>query len=62
MPESIQSIDRIKAEAQRAAQQYTDVNDACPYPFYSDAGRIFKAEFTKQRLAMFAAQKSATTV
>lgn len=55
MTETIVSIERIKAEAQRAAQQFTDVNDACPYPFYSDAGRAFKAEFTKQRLAQFAA-------
>ena len=52
MTEPIISIDRIKAEAQRAAQHYDCVNDACNYSFYTEAGRIFKAEFQKARMAI----------
>ena len=55
MTEPIISIDQIKQQAAQAATQYSDVNDACPYPFYSAAGRIFKQEFLRLRLAKFAA-------
>ena len=55
MTEPIVSIDEVKQEAAQAATRYTDVNDACPYPFYSEAGRLFKKEFIRVRLAIFAA-------
>lgn len=35
----------IGDEARRAAAQYTDVNAACPYPFDTAAGRIFREAF-----------------
>ena len=50
MTEPIIPIDRIKSEARAAAARYENVNDACPYSFYTDAGRIFKSEFAKTRL------------
>jgi hypothetical protein len=52
MPVDTLTTDRIKAEAQRAAQEYDCVNDACNYSFYTEAGRIFKAEFQKARMAI----------
>lgn len=58
MTEPIVSIDAIKKQAAAAAQQYTNVNDACPYPFYTDAGRTFKQEFTRVRLQIFAAKNA----
>lgn len=45
MTEPIVSIDAIKTQAREAAAKYTDVNDACPYPFGTAAGRVFKEEF-----------------
>jgi hypothetical protein len=59
MSEPIVSIDYILAEAQKAAQVYSDVNAACPYPFYTGAGKAFKKEFTRVRLAMFMAENAA---
>ena len=56
MPEQIKPIAVIKAEAERAAQVYSDVNDACPYPFFSDAGHAFKAAFCAARAALEASQ------
>lgn len=44
------SIERIRREAREAAQRYHDVNDACPYPFGTDAGHAFQAEFKAARL------------
>jgi len=38
-------IERIEREAQAAAQEHQDINAACPYPFNSDAGRLFKQFF-----------------
>lgn len=37
--------EQIRREAQNAAGQHSDVNDACRFPFDSDAGQIFRAEF-----------------
>lgn len=51
MSESIISLDRIAREALEAAKRYDDVNDACPYPFGSDAGHAFKAAFLTARMA-----------
>jgi len=45
MTEPIVSLDIIKTQAREAAAKFTDVNDACPYPFASAAGRAFKEEF-----------------
>ena len=35
-------IARIEREAAQAAQQYDCVNAACPYPFGTSAGQLFK--------------------
>jgi hypothetical protein len=53
MPEPIVSIDRIEAEARKAAAQYDDINDACPYSFYTEAGRVFRRVFQAERLKSF---------
>lgn len=45
MTHPIISIERIKKQAKEAAQKYANVNDACPYPFQSEAGRVFKEAF-----------------
>jgi hypothetical protein len=45
-------LERVQAEARDAALQYADINDACPYPFQSDAGHAFKAEFRRARAAL----------
>lgn len=42
-------ISRIEQEAQKAAAQYRDINAACPYPFDTDAGRLFKEFFLLAR-------------
>ena len=61
---SVYSITQIKSEAIAAAQnpQYKTVNDACPYPFHEDAGRIFAAEFKRARAVINAANYSNTNV
>lgn len=46
----------IRAEAQKAAWQYDHIDDACPYPFGSLAGVIFKEAF----LAAQQQQRAAT--
>ena len=50
MPEPIISIERIKQQAREAAEEYDCVNNACPYSFYTPAGRLFKQEFQKARM------------
>ena len=35
----------VEAEAREAAQNGTTMNDACPYPFSSEAGVHFKAVY-----------------
>lgn len=52
MPEQIQSIEQIEAKARADAAIYDNVNDACPYSFYTEAGRVYKTAFQKERLAM----------
>ena len=47
----------IRAEAQKAAWQYDHIDDACPYPFGSLAGVMFKEAF----LAAQQQQRAATT-
>lgn len=55
MSEPIIPLDQVQREAREAAKVYTDVNDACPYPFSSDAGHAFRAEFNAMRAALAAA-------
>ena len=45
MPEQIVNIEAIKTQARAAVATHRDVNDACPYPFHTEAGRIFRDEF-----------------
>ena len=49
------SIARIQEEARAAAQRYTHMNDACPYPFETLAATLFRQEFIAQRLVQEAA-------
>lgn len=49
------SIARIQREATAAAKRYTNINDACPYDFASDAGKAFKAAFIEERKQIEAA-------
>lgn len=52
MPEQIKPIATIQREAKAAALKYSDINDACPYPFGSDAAHAFKAAFNAERAAI----------
>ena len=49
---NIYSIEKIEAEAAFAAVRFSDVNDACPYPFESTAGYVFKNAFNAARMAI----------
>lgn len=49
MPHHTNSIERVQLEARGAARCYSDVNDACPYPFASRLGRIFRHAFLTER-------------
>lgn len=60
MTEPIVSRERIEREARAAAKTYDQVNDACPYPFGTQAGQVFKAEFLRARGAMGASGYSNT--
>jgi hypothetical protein len=53
---SVEPIEKIKREAQEAAKRHSDVNDACPYPFHSDAGHAFSAFFHEARARIEAPQ------
>jgi hypothetical protein len=46
------TIDRIKREAREAAARYADINAACPYPFASEEGRVFREEFNANRATL----------
>ena len=39
------SISRLEREAIASARQHSCINAACPYPFDTDAGRLFKHFF-----------------
>ena len=57
---SIYSIEKIERDARQAALRYHDVNDACPYPFDTTAGYVFRNAFlAARRLMPEAAQQSA---
>ncbi len=62
MPDPIISRERLEREARAAARTYDNVNDACPYPFGTDAGRIFAAEFKRARAIINLANYSNTKV
>lgn len=47
--EQVIPLERIEREARAAALQYSNVNDACPYPFGSDAGHAFSQYFKLAR-------------
>ena len=55
--------ERIQQQARTAASLYRTLNDACPYPFGSEHGRIFKEEFLAERAALDIAEqeKQSTT-
>jgi hypothetical protein len=53
--EPIIPIEQIRREAAEAARSYSDVNAACPYPFTTEAGRLFRQEFMAMRGALGAA-------
>jgi hypothetical protein len=42
-------IERLEREAADAALRFSNVNDACPYPWHSDAAHLFKAFFVQAR-------------
>ncbi|HBH37609.1 MAG TPA: hypothetical protein DDX06_04410 [Curvibacter sp.] len=52
MDASITRLDRIRVEARQAAAKYSDINDACPYPWGSPAAIEFKREFAAAREAL----------
>jgi hypothetical protein len=41
----ILSIAKIETEAVEASKTHSNVNDCCPYPFYTPAGRIYRLAF-----------------
>ena len=45
MAHEVIPIARIQREAAESAQRFANVNDACPYPFQSAAGQVFKEAF-----------------
>ena len=49
MPLTIIPIARVEREARQAAQKYNCIDDACPYPFDTDAGKLFKQFFLQAR-------------
>ena len=59
---SIYSIAKIESDARKAAHEFVDLNDACPYPFHSTAGHVFRLEFyaERDRKLMLAAEASCT--
>lgn len=54
MPTKIVSIDAVKRGAHEAAERGQALNDACPWPFDSEAGRRFKQFFITHKAALLA--------
>ena len=52
----------IRAEAQKDAWQYDDLNAACPYPFNTVAGVIYKEAFLAAQAQQRAAIATAARV
>ena len=44
--------DHIQAQARSAARKFATLNEACPYPFSSEAGSVFKEAFLAARAGM----------
>lgn len=44
-----EKTEKIQQEARDAALRFSDLNAACPYPFSSDEGWIFRAAFIDAR-------------
>lgn len=57
-----EQTERIEREARSAAKTYSNVNDACPYPFGTDAARAFCNEFKRARAVINAANYTNTTI
>lgn len=45
MSEPIVNIASLVRAARKAALNSVPLNDACPYPFYTDAGQMFKQQY-----------------
>ncbi len=62
----IVSIESIAKQANAAAEKFTNVNDACPYPFGTEAGRTFKRIFesalVERQMKVTAGQPQAHTL
>lgn len=54
MHEPIVPIDQIKREAHAAAEAGESINDACRWPFHTEAGRRFKDFYAMHRAALVA--------
>jgi len=64
MPRPIDiDIEAIRAQAQKAAWEYDDINAACPYPFNTRAAFEFKDAFfgAKRDMRKLAADKKANS-
>ena len=59
--EPIIPIARIEREAIAAARQHACINAACPYPFGSAAGRLFKQLYLAAQKNMTIPASSAST-
>lgn len=51
----------IQQQAIKAASTYTCINAACPWPFQSEQGHIFKAAFLQERKRIEAAHNQSTS-
>lgn len=52
---------RVRTEAQKAAWEFDDINDACPYPFASVAGQVFKEAFLTAQAVQRQGKRRAAT-
>lgn len=51
-------IERIEAEAQKAAWLYDTLNEACPYPFGTAAAATFRTAFDAAKASMLVAAQA----
>lgn len=57
----IVAIDAVIRAAKDAAERGLTLNDACPWPFDSTAGQLFKREFIFHKAALEALARESTT-
>ncbi|MDM0011966.1 hypothetical protein QTH87_05875 [Variovorax sp. J22P168] len=57
----IVAIDTVRRIAKETAEHGLELNDACPWPFDSAAGRLFKNEFIFHKAALEALAGESTT-